>query len=264
MSMTWWRDLEFIGLLLETPSFYRTGLVWLGLFIAGLVAIGALIRRYGGIAHRPGQLHRDTRGAAAVVDFILTFPVFMVVVLLVLQFAVLANGAVIVHYAAYSAARSARVWMWDKDFERPWPRPPLSQYRYLEFLRNTGSEVQSRVETAARFALIAASPADSRVRNSPKSVPRTLLRAMAAAGGSPGRAGVLLTKAGYAFDDRNSDVEYSVAPSGPLSSPGNGWPVEVKLRYNMHLDIPVAAWMIGNNRGDGSYYLPINAEVTLL
>ena len=49
--------------------------------------------------------------ASAVLDFILVFPIFTMVLLVLIQLALLINAHLIVNYATYAACRSAVVWL---------------------------------------------------------------------------------------------------------------------------------------------------------
>ncbi len=56
------------------------------------------------------QLHRDQRGAVQSLSFILTLPVFMFIMMFIVQLALITTARISVEYAAYAAARSAIVW----------------------------------------------------------------------------------------------------------------------------------------------------------
>ncbi len=56
-------------------------------------------------------LHRDEAGSIQSLSFVLTLPVFIFVMLMIVQVSQLMIGIVVVHYAAFAAARSAAVWI---------------------------------------------------------------------------------------------------------------------------------------------------------
>ena len=56
------------------------------------------------------KLHRDERGAVQSLSFVLTLPVFMFIMMFIVQLALITMGRISVEYAAYAAARSAIVW----------------------------------------------------------------------------------------------------------------------------------------------------------
>jgi hypothetical protein len=265
-------DSNFIGVLLRSRTFVEILLTW-GTLTAGLAVMAVLMARR--LCRRVSwrALHTDTSGAATVVDFALTLPIFLIILLLIIQLMIMLNGALIVHYAAYAAARSARVWMWDAD---PWRLGTVldpSLERLLKnpwVLANRSDEVRQRIERAARFALIAASPADVRLPSSPVDVPESTIRAMAQTAGYARRAGVLLRQARYAFDPQNARIDVEVTTGSnrlevlpDLLKTADAWAVTATVSFRLHLGIPVAR-VLGTNRGDGHYYRSITAEVTLL
>jgi hypothetical protein len=56
-------------------------------------------------------LHADQRGSVQSLSFVLTVPIFVMLMLLAVQVTQLMVGLVVVQYAAYAAARSAAVWI---------------------------------------------------------------------------------------------------------------------------------------------------------
>jgi len=66
---------------------------------------------------RPGvrqpllALHGDQRGSVQSVSFVLTVPIFIMLMLLAVQITQLMIGLIVVQYAAFAAARSAAVWI---------------------------------------------------------------------------------------------------------------------------------------------------------
>lgn len=57
------------------------------------------------------EVARREDGGTVMLDFILTFPLFVIIVLTVVQLALLINARLVVSYAAFAAARSAVVWL---------------------------------------------------------------------------------------------------------------------------------------------------------
>ena len=55
--------------------------------------------------------HRDQRGSVQSLSFVLTVPLFIMLMLLAVQITQLMVGLIVVHYAAFAAARSATVWI---------------------------------------------------------------------------------------------------------------------------------------------------------
>jgi len=84
-----------------------------------LVAVGAalLLVRIDGSRfrlrrlRRLWRLHRNEAGGAQSLAFVLTLPFFVMILLFIVQVSQLMIATVVVHYAAYAAARSASVWI---------------------------------------------------------------------------------------------------------------------------------------------------------
>ncbi|MBS0263938.1 MAG: hypothetical protein JSS02_18510 [Planctomycetes bacterium] len=75
--------------------------IWLMLRLSGARLSLAKLRR----------LHACQQGGVQTLSFVLTLPLFMMLVLFVVQVSQLMIGITIVHYAAFAAARSASVWI---------------------------------------------------------------------------------------------------------------------------------------------------------
>jgi hypothetical protein len=57
------------------------------------------------------RLHANQTGGVQSLSFVLTFPLFTMIMMFIVQMSQLIIGEVIVHYAAFAAARSAMVWI---------------------------------------------------------------------------------------------------------------------------------------------------------
>ncbi len=245
---------EFLGALASSPTIASAVGLWGGLLLGsviGAVLLGAFLAR----RLRWQGLHADTRGVAAAVDFTLTLPLFLTVVILSVQFAVMLNGAMIVHYSAFMAARSARVWIGEAAWGLPLARRVPTVTR----------EARSRAADAARFALIAASPADPQIASGGGRVPTRILREIARSGGLPGRSDVLVRKARYAFDPRNVDVDIDLPLVRRLGAAVSSQapPVTATVKYRQVTGVLIGR-VFGRNRGDGVHYVPVTATVSLL
>ncbi|NLY00298.1 MAG: hypothetical protein GXY83_29730 [Rhodopirellula sp.] len=88
-------------------------LPWVSLLAASLVFLRMLVRLGGSRPRlsRLGSLHADEGGAAQSLSFVLTLPLFVMILLFIIQVSQLMIGTVVVHYAAFAAARSAIVWI---------------------------------------------------------------------------------------------------------------------------------------------------------
>jgi hypothetical protein len=86
---------------------------WLLVLIAACAALWLTARVSG--AHwrwrRLQKLHACEAGSVQSLSFVLTLPVFMMIVLFIVQVSQFMIAKVVVHYAAFAAARSAIVWL---------------------------------------------------------------------------------------------------------------------------------------------------------
>jgi hypothetical protein len=57
------------------------------------------------------DLHADERGSAQSLSFVLTLPVFIMVMMMIVQVSQLMIGVIVVNYAAFTSARAAAVWI---------------------------------------------------------------------------------------------------------------------------------------------------------
>lgn len=87
-------------------------LPWFACLIGlGLVAC-TLVWAAGGVRPaRMRKLHADQRGSAQSLSFVLALPLFIMVLMLIVQVSQLMIGTIVVHYAAFAAVRSAVVWI---------------------------------------------------------------------------------------------------------------------------------------------------------
>ncbi len=88
-------------------------LPWLGCLLAAWLA-GCLLMRLSGCRARPLRLlrlHRDQGGAVQSLSFVLTLPLFVMVLLFIVQVSQLTIATIVVHYSAFAAARAATVWI---------------------------------------------------------------------------------------------------------------------------------------------------------
>jgi hypothetical protein len=88
-------------------------LPWLGWLAASFAALFLLARasraklELGRLLH----LHADQQGSAQSLSFVLTLPLFIMVMLFIVQVSQLMIGQIVVEYAAFAAARAAAVWI---------------------------------------------------------------------------------------------------------------------------------------------------------
>ena len=77
------------------------------LVLRGVLAVGAASWDW----RRLTQMHRCQRGGVQSLAFVLTMPIFIMVVLLIVQVSQLMIAQMVLHYAAFAGARSASVWL---------------------------------------------------------------------------------------------------------------------------------------------------------
>ena len=85
----------------------------LACLLAAAVALIGLIRLSGArwSWRRVAAVTASETGAVQALSFVLTFPVFVMIVLFIFQISQLMIGMMVVHYASFAAARSAQVWI---------------------------------------------------------------------------------------------------------------------------------------------------------
>jgi hypothetical protein len=249
---------DFLRALIESPTFLPQFASALLAVVACLLFAAAIA---GSLARRTKRrrLHRDERGVAAAVDFVLTVPLFMAATSLIVQFALLMQTSMAVHWAAYVAARSVRVHAWEAVF----PLPPTTYY-----LRGLPQEVRDRAERAARIALIAASPSDSRLPLDPGLYARAArdagdwLAVMArnsAIRDVDARTEALQRKAAYAFYPDNARVDVKVELPPDVLFPTALAQVEFHAYTNA-----LYGRLLGEKRADGLWYAPVRAVMRVL
>jgi hypothetical protein len=90
-------------------------LPWLTTLLVALLGLRAVVllrgRNEAAAWQRLKMLHADQNGAVQTLSFVLTVPIFVLFVLLVVQVSQIMIAQVVVHYAAFAAARSAIVWI---------------------------------------------------------------------------------------------------------------------------------------------------------
>jgi len=85
---------------------------WLAVLLVWFVCLRLAIRLNGTRLDlgRLRTLHGNEQGSVQTLSFVLTLPFFVMVLLLIVQVSQIMIGTIVVHYAAFAAARSAIVW----------------------------------------------------------------------------------------------------------------------------------------------------------
>jgi hypothetical protein len=88
-------------------------LPWLALVVVLVLLLRFLIS-LSGARWQPAvlkRIHSDEAGAVQSLSFVITLPVFMMIMMLIVQVSQLMIATVVVHYAAFASARAAIVWI---------------------------------------------------------------------------------------------------------------------------------------------------------
>jgi hypothetical protein len=122
---------------------HRETLIACAPYVAGIAALmvgQAILLRFSGARLQLLQvrkLHRDERGAVQSLSFILTLPVFMFIMMFIVQLSLITMARISVEYAAYAATRAAIVWfpanlgteLYAENRVGPSPLVPIRRYQ---------------------------------------------------------------------------------------------------------------------------------------
>ncbi|MGH7127371.1 MAG: hypothetical protein ACREIV_02295 [Planctomycetaceae bacterium] len=142
----------------------------LAAIVVALVVLRVLVRLSGARwdVRRLKEVHACQDGGVQSLAFVLTLPLFIVIVQFIVQVSQLMIGVMVVNYSAYAAARSAAVWVpahveidgYDHELENKLP-PPITESRPL-VLRYVGGESDTykydRIFAAAVLACAPVAP----------------------------------------------------------------------------------------------------------
>jgi Flp pilus assembly protein TadG len=276
--------MELVLTLLHSPSFWSqtASYTLLSCFFMGLIPLLLILRKKYGPGARTALSLRSEKGSAAAIDFTLTMPIFLMTVLLAIQFLLLANASLLVHHAAYEAARAARAY----GFERSaftgaleTASSSLANNALTLWMTNRG-KAKDKAFDAAALVLVSASPANlpRSVSLKPKrtSAYRALpeyVRAITKGQQQTSGGKVFQRKADYAFDPINTKVDVSLRAGlrdavaalagGAKSIQQDEWVVDAEVSYLYYMSLPIAN-LLGKRQRDGTYRWPIYAKVGLL
>jgi hypothetical protein len=260
-------DGDFLAALWRSPTFLDPdGLIRLASPLAAtlVLAAGLLV-----VSHRAGRrryalaLHRDEGGAATMIDFVLVTPVFVFFMFLVFQYSILAKNHLFTHYAAYQAARSARVYLC--------PEFPLSLGDAAD--RAAGIAVcdsdaaQEKAEFAARLAMIPAAPYRRlKCQSDCGQAPLDAVQSLAQANGLSRRVRAMREQTRYMFDRDNVKVSIKRAPMALFTAANHSpqTPVTAIVEARIMLIDYTGRIFADGKRKDGHYYVISRAEVSLL
>ncbi len=226
-------DEKLLSAIAHSPGLWSQAVLYSFSALAGLI-LASLTLFFYLRRHRARRvlrsLHRDTSGVAAIMDFTLVLPIFVMIVLLTLQLALMANASVVVHYAAYSAARAAKTQLVDFDHafldldccSVDLANKALGIMGALSLLNGSNGPAREKVFAAAAWPLVALAPSSSDInintvggrgsggsQNSIDRVNDLGLEALLQNQSLPSnRKNLLLRKAKYAYSNAYLEVDY--------------------------------------------------------
>lgn len=193
-------------------SYLDSGEIWLLLFLAWLlVALGRSLlstRR-----RRESDFLADA-SASSVIDFTLVFPIFTMVVLVLIQLALLVHARLVVTYAAFAAGRSAIVWLVDGE-----------------------AEALQKAHQAAAIGCLAISPGDSGRVNGLLSAP--VVAPLYRHGDDPGSLGRRIARGASKLASARRATRVSIQQH--VTGLGPHDPVTVWVEHDFLLTVPFAA-----------------------
>ena len=276
---------EFLSVLMRSATFWSETVLFacFSLVLITFMVISCLIIEKR-INANSVMVNRQA-GAAAAVDFVLTFPIFMLILFLTVQFALVANASLHVHYAAYSAAHSARVFYFDTTTNAVRGLKVLSP-QGVSIIYNAGtislanaSNAEKKALDAARMSLISVgSPKKDLISSPDKSSDAwkgiSIYAETLAKQQGTSKVDVFNRKASYAFDNNNLnlnvglDLNIGQAIIGSITAKNitqvTEWPVKTNVTFKFILALPLAAKIFGTKGSHGFYYRDLNAEMSLL
>ena len=275
-------EFAFLQALSSSPSFLSLMVQCVVGMLAVVVVLLFLSVHFKSRSAPPNRIRElvgNETGSAAALDFVMTMPLFMLMITLFVQLAMIANSALIVHYAAFSAARSARVHMWHRDVW--WDKlddyvvnSEDSSVLFPVLYAKNAQAAKRAAHNAAKWVLIAASPVSKNSWARPVNVPERIIRRIAGQNLPEDREATILRQAAYAYGEQNTEIEIipaalsvSINSLGYLQEmlmPSNAWPIKATVRFRKYLSLPLAAVALGTRSEHGKYFRWIEAEMTLL
>ncbi len=204
---------------------------------------------------------RRRRGAIGL-EAILIFPAMLVLFGAVTQVMILAQTRTYVEMAAYAAARSAMVHRCPEPSVMEALNTPFAAF--VKYNCVDTAEKQRKIEDAARWSLVAASPTSAAAKG--RGCPNVSAGVqMARASGKLGGFDAALSNAiCYAYQSPNVTVEadWDMSLITQIKG-GDAIPMRAKVSYRAQLSTPFRRFIFTGKRGDGTYWRLIEAEVVL-
>lgn len=254
---------------LRSRLFIECGLLLMGCTLALVVVLRAMFRLgHAARATRP-RLHEDRRGVA-VLEFALLFPIALTITLVMIQTSLLMAGNLLVHYAAYAAARSAAVWV-PADFPTG-DHQDLFPYTVPD--NNAGchrnkmnAEKTLRVQRAAVLAVVPVAGAAVNSGGSGQAMANTDLMRQGLAGlyraysvPPPGWLGKELARK-YEYAEGHTRVEVAGPANGVSYGPRED--IHVTVSHDFYLSVPYANRIFEDGDKSGLGITEIKATCTL-
>ncbi len=280
---------EFLSVLIRSDTFWSETALFASYSLC-LIAFAILLFIFLGkriTAQKVGINHQT--GAAAAVDFVLTFPIFMFILFMTIQFALIANASLHVHYAAYSAAHSARVHYFDLSsdpikLKNSVPGLTFADNAFFYSYINSAAAKKESID-AARLALISIGSYKKSINSIPDASSEAwaeinkYIQLLSEQSGTSS-ASVFERKSSYVFDNQNLKLNVYLNniiergfESGLEVDPDldrysifsvTEWPVNADLSYNYPLTLPLASKIFGEKDPRNFYYRTLNASVSVL
>lgn len=253
----------FVETLSRSETFLFNTLPWVFLIVLLSAVFLRLLKRQ---KQRLAAFATDDRGAAAAMDFVFILPIGIFFISMIIQVLMLAHQSIVIHHAAFKAARSALVVKCSP--------PSVQRLGLEEIIDNLTCDQSERDVIIRRAALIAALPAASssntvrdRVTCNAQNV-RDLTQgivAMSLGYGAPQfLQQALENRVCYVLEPGNLRVTSKWLETGYVTE--GLPPVEVTLIYRHPLTAPIGSWLLaskGGRRGDGSRWREGIATVVL-
>lgn len=253
----------FIEALLLSQTFVTGPLAWA---LLSLLLISLFVFLISTRIKRLRSLHRDERGAASALDFVFVLPIGMLFISLIVQFLNLAQQSIVLHHAAFKAARSALV--------NKCSPPSIQRLGFEEVFTSFAcdfGEGEALIERAAQIGAIPAAPASSYVRHRfdcasdrVQTLTDSMIPMAVGYGAPPTLARAMENRICYVVEPGNLNVSSSWLVTGYLTE--GLPPVEVTLTYRHPLTAPIGNWLLatdGGRRNDGTRWREGTASVIL-
>lgn len=202
------------------------------------------------------------RRAAMGIEAVLLFPSLLILFGAVTQVMILGQTRTYVEMAAYQAARAAMVHRCPEPAVMDLLRSPWAAVN--DYTCADTAEKQRKIEDAARWALVAASPTSAFAKGRGCPNIDAGLQIARASGKLDGLDTALGNAICYAYEPANVTVEadWDMSLMSRITG-GASIPMRAKVTYRAQLSTPFRRFIFTEKRGDGTYWRTVEAEVVL-